>query len=33
MHLSPQTYLFTNEDIDILLEQAYGRRRSPHQRT
>jgi len=31
MHLSPETYLFTNEDIDILLEQAYARRRSPHQ--
>ncbi|GBD15120.1 hypothetical protein HRbin26_00006 [bacterium HR26] len=29
MHLAPQTYLFTNEDLDILLEQAYGRRRQP----
>ncbi len=29
MHLAPQTYLFTNEDIDILLEQAYSRRRTP----
>lgn len=28
-HLTPQTYLFTNEDLDILLEQAYGRRRQP----
>ncbi|MCM8749836.1 hypothetical protein NET02_11820 [Thermomicrobiaceae bacterium CFH 74404] len=27
LHLAPQTYLFTNEDLDILLEQAYGRRR------
>ncbi|ACZ38530.1 hypothetical protein [Sphaerobacter thermophilus] len=25
----PQTYLFTNEDIDHLLENAYARRRSP----
>lgn len=23
----PQTYLFSNEDIDILLENAYARRR------
>ncbi|MBX5443815.1 hypothetical protein [Sphaerobacter sp.] len=23
----PQTYLFTNEDIDYLLENAYARRR------
>ena len=23
-----QTYLFTNDDIDVILEQAYARRRS-----
>lgn len=26
-HVIPTTYLFTNEDIDALLEVAYGRRR------
>ncbi len=26
-HVIPTTYLFTNEDIDTLLEAAYGRRR------
>jgi hypothetical protein len=26
-HVIPTTYLFTNEDIDTLLENAYGRRR------
>lgn len=26
-HALPTTYLFTNEDIDALLEEAYGRRR------
>ena len=25
-HVIPTTYLFTNEDIDVLLENAYGRR-------
>jgi hypothetical protein len=25
-HVIPTTYLFTNEDIDALLESAYGRR-------
>jgi hypothetical protein len=25
---TPQTYLFTNEDLDAILEEAYGRRRS-----
>ncbi|MDI3340607.1 MAG: hypothetical protein QJR03_08750 [Sphaerobacter sp.] len=25
-HTVSQTYLFTNEDIDVLLEQAYARR-------
>jgi hypothetical protein len=25
-HVIPTTYLFTNEDIDALLETAYGRR-------
>lgn len=29
IHLAPQTYLFTNEDLDILLERAYARRRRP----
>lgn len=23
---TPQTYLFTNEDLDAILEEAYGRR-------
>jgi hypothetical protein len=27
-HVIPTTYLFTNEDIDVLLESAYGRRRA-----
>lgn len=27
----PQTYLFSNEDIDYLLENAYARRRTPGQ--
>jgi hypothetical protein len=26
-HVIPTTYLFTNEDVDMLLETAYGRRR------
>jgi hypothetical protein len=26
-HVIPTTYLFSNEDIDALLETAYGRRR------
>jgi hypothetical protein len=25
-HVVPTTYLFTNEDVDVLLEAAYGRR-------
>lgn len=25
-HVIPTTYLFTNEDVDTLLEAAYGRR-------
>jgi hypothetical protein len=25
---TPQTYLFTNEDLDAILEEAYGRRDS-----
>jgi hypothetical protein len=25
---TPQTYLFTNEDLDAILEEAYGRRRA-----
>jgi hypothetical protein len=25
----PQTYLFTNEDIDTLIESAYERRKQP----
>lgn len=24
----PQTFLFTNEDLDAILEEAYGRRKS-----
>jgi hypothetical protein len=24
---SAETYLFTNEDLDVILEEAYGRRR------
>lgn len=26
---APQTYLFTNEDLDAILEEAYGRRGTP----
>jgi hypothetical protein len=26
-YVIPTTYLFTNEDVDMLLETAYGRRR------
>lgn len=25
---TPQTYLFTNEDLDTILEEAYNRRRT-----
>ena len=28
-HTVPQTYLFTNEDIDAILEAAFARRREP----
>ena len=28
MYVVPQTYLFSNEDIDALIEQAYRRRKS-----